>query len=145
MITDTVSIEQFVAENRITMEVKRAERNPNMADSSQMDHWKVTLVRKDPATYRVKRAYRMTITFSMGYGHHGAEPKVGDVLECLASDASSVDNAGDFERWCAEIGYDPDSRKHEKTYKACEHQASRLKTFLGEDLYQTLLYGTERQ
>lgn len=136
MATDTVTIEQFINDNGITLTAVKTDRNPNMADSRDMDHWKVTLKRG--------RA-RMTLVFSMGYGHKGASPEARDVLDCLASDASGIDNSRGFEDWCANYGYDTDSRKAEKTYNAIRHQASRLETFLGDsDLYQQLLYQTER-
>jgi hypothetical protein len=72
-------------------------------------------------------------------------PEVADVLDCLASDASGVENSRDFEEWCSEYGYDTDSRKAEKTYRICAAQAEQLKSFLGEDLYKQLLWDTERQ
>ena len=86
---------------------------------------------------------RLTTYFSMGYGHHGAEPSAFEVLSCLASDAASIENARSFEDWAADLGWDADSRKAEKCFKACEHSAKRLKAFLGDDLYQTALYRTE--
>ena len=49
---------------------------------------------------------------------------------------SRGDNLLGFDAWCADFGYDTDSRKAEKTFKACEHQAARLKTFLESSLYQ---------
>lgn len=153
MQTDTVSIEQFIADARISMTAQRVGRNPNMepVSAGSMDHWKVTFSRipyekgskEIGVGPRVLRAIKLTTYFSMGYGHNGKEPKAADVLDCLASDASSVDQE-DFEEWCANMGWDSDSRKAERTYKACEHGAKRLKAFLGDDLYQTLLYGTER-
>lgn len=134
MPTDTVSIAQFVKDYRISMTADRVDSNPNMPESDNMDHWKVVLRRP---------GHTLTTYFSMGYGHKGAEPKAADVLDCLASDASSIENANGFEDWAADFGYDTDSRKAEKTYKACEHIAKRLRNFLGE-AYDTLLYNTER-
>jgi hypothetical protein len=132
MLTDTVSIEQFAQDNRISMTAERTDSNPNMVDSSNMDHWKCVLARGKK---------RMTVYFSMGYGHKGAEPRVDEVLSCLSSDSVSVADH-DFEEWCSELGYETDSRKAEKTFKTCEHQAKRLQNFLGL-LYDQLLYHTE--
>ena len=155
MPTDTVSIEQFIESNRIVSGSYRVDSNPNMADGGNMDHWKVTLVRgvlregfdtwhdykgKLGACQYTKR--KLTVYFSKGYGHHGAEPTAAEVLSCLASDSSSVDNSG-FEDWCSELGYETDSRKAKKTFEACEHAAKRLLNFLGSDLYNQLLYETE--
>lgn len=133
-MTETMKLADFIALNGLTMTSKRTERNVNM--NADMDHWKVTI--------RHLKS-RMTITFSQGYGHHGAEPQLADVLDCLASDASGVENARSFEEWCSEYGFDADSRKAMSTYKACEREVARLKALLGDELYRQLLYGVERE
>jgi hypothetical protein len=134
METVTVTIDQFIRANRISMTAERWHENPSMLDSANMDHWKCALRSGNK---------RMTVYFSMGYGHNGKAPKVADVLDCLSSDASGIENARSFEDWCSEYGYDTDSRKAEKTFKTCEHQAKRLSNFLGSDAFQTLLWHTE--
>lgn len=135
-VTDTVTIAQFIESNRIVSGSYRVDGNPNMDGGSNMDHWKVTIKRS---------GHTLTTYFSKGYGHHGAEPTTAEILSCLADDSSTVDNAGDFEDFCNELGYDTDSRKAEKTFKVCEHQAKRLRSFLGDSLYKQLLYDTERE
>lgn len=134
MATDKVTIEQFVKTNRIRMTVERIDSNPNMDDAANMDHWKciLSMGRK-----------RMTITFSQGYGHSGAEPETASVLNCLSSDSASFENASSFEDWASDFGYDANSRKAERTFKTIEHLTKRLRNFLGEDLYQQLLWHTE--
>lgn len=148
MATDTVTIEQFVADNGISLKATWADRNPHM-DSRDMDHWKVVLRRDTDKAVIVNGAVDMTRSdkrrvmttyFSKGYGHNGAKPTATEVLSCLASDAAGLENNNSFEDWCDEYGYDTDSRKAEKTYKACKHIASRLRTFLGDDLYNQLLW-----
>src|SRR6185369_7573188 len=47
------------------------------------------------------------------------EPSAADVLACLASDATSAENARSFEEWCSDFGTDTDSRRAERTYNAC--------------------------
>ncbi len=134
MPTDTVSIAQFVEANGIKMSSVWASRNPNMPNSErEMDNWKCTL--------KMGRK-SMTVHFSKGLGHHGAEPTADEVLDCLASDSRSADDCS-FEQWCSEFGYDTDSRQAERTYQACHHSAVRLQNFLGTDLYGKLLYGTD--
>lgn len=126
----------FIAKHRITADASYADANPNMDDDgTRMDHWRVRLQRPGK---------RMSVYFSMGLGLGGREPGTADVLDCLASDAASVENARDFEDWCAEYGYDTDSRKAHRTYTVCKRQAERLRKFLGEDAYQALLFDTER-
>jgi len=153
-MTDTVKIVDFTASNRISMTAERVDSNPHFMDSDNMDHWKCVFTRKvmpeerpnmttnGRAALQPKTVAKMTTYFSMGYGHNGTEPDAASVLDCLASDASSVDQ-NTFETWAGDMGYDSDSRKAEKIYKACEHGARRLKKFLGEDMYETLLYNTE--
>jgi hypothetical protein len=55
-------------------------------------------------------------------------------------DASGADT---FEDWCAEYGYDTDSRKAEHIYKTVRKQTVELAGFLGPELYEALLK-TER-
>ena len=96
MITDTVTIAQFIRENRIRMEVMWHGCNPNMPDAENMDHW--TCILRRPG-------HTLTVYFSQGYGHNGREPKAASVLDCLASDSASIDNARGFEDWCSDFGY----------------------------------------
>jgi hypothetical protein len=67
------------------------------------------------------------------------------VLDSLASDAAGYENSPDFGDWCGEYGYDEDSRKAERIFKDVERQSAKLKKFLGDDLYETLLWDTERE
>ncbi len=82
------------------------------------------------------------------YRQHCTEPTPPDlasVLDCLASDSSSFDNARDFDDWASEYGLDTDSRKAERTYRVTGDQSKRLRHFLGEELYRDLLWHTERE
>ena len=69
----------------------------------------------------------MTVYFSQGPAISG-EPTTEDVLDCLALDASGADS---FEDWCAEYGYDTDSRKAEHIYNTVRKQTEELASFLG--------------
>ena len=86
----------------------------------------------------------MSLVFSMGSGHGGKRPELADVLDCLASDAAGYENARSFADWCADYGYDVDSRRAERTFKAVERQATSLHRVLGESAYRTLLWDIER-
>ncbi len=59
------------------------------------------------------------------------------MLDCLLSDSQAGEQ--DFEEFCAEFGYDTDSRKAERTWKACRAQAPKVKRLLGED-FERFLY-----
>lgn len=59
-------------------------------------------------------------------------PELADVLHSLASDADAIDHPN-YEDWASDLGYDPDSRKGEATYRACLEIALKLRAALGED------------
>ena len=96
-------------------------------------HWKCLLKCKG-------RQY--TVYFSQGSAIC-KEPTTEDVLDCLASDAGSMINAQTFEDWASELGYDTDSRKAEKIYKACDRQKDNLERLLDGGL-ESLCFETER-
>jgi hypothetical protein len=97
--------------------------NPNMDSEQPMHHWRVTLKRKNPRR-------QFTLFFSQGYGIQH-DPTAEGVLECLISDSSGIDQP--FDNWASDLGYDTDSRKAEKTYKAVQVQTKKLQQFLGDD------------
>lgn len=132
--TPTRTIDQFILDQRVTMTAERTDSNPNMEHSRDMDHWRCTLR---------CAGRRMSLVFSMGYGHGGKAPRAAEVLNCLASDASSVEG-NSFEQWASDLGYDVDSRKALKTYTACVRQMRSLGRLLGTDAYSALLWNTER-
>jgi len=51
-------------------------------------------------------------------------PKVDEVLYSLVSEASACETS--FPEWCADYGYDTDSRKALETYHACQENAIKL-------------------
>lgn len=79
---------------------------------------------------------RLTVPFYQGPAVC-EEPDAAGVLSCLLLDASSVDQ--DFESWCGDYGYDPDSRRAEKLYRACQSIRTKLEKFLGDD-FEAFLY-----
>lgn len=85
-------------------------------------HWKVTL--------RLGKK-RLTTAFHMGAALTG-EPKPADVLSSLCSDAMTVENAGGFNNWCDDLGYDSDSRRALDIFKSCEKANAKLRKFLGD-------------
>lgn len=148
-MTETTTLKDFIAANNIRMTATRTDRNPHNPDWRDADHWRVTFVRRDPRGKRTilsdagRPRARMTTYFSMGYGHNGAEPEASSVLSCLADDAHSVTQSA-FEEWARDLGYAEDSRKAERIYKACEKGAEQLKRFLGDELFEQLLYSVGR-
>lgn len=64
-------------------------------------------------------------------------PDLPDVLYSLSSDAGVID-AGGFEEWASEFGYDTDSRKAEAIYRACLETALKMRAALGDDAMDAL-------
>jgi hypothetical protein len=128
-----VTITEYIASNGITSNARRVERNPNMDEWPGASHWRVTLRRDDQ---------RLAVPFSMGSALNG-EPEIADVLDSLASDASGYENAPRFEDWASDYGYNSDSRKAERTFRAVYRQTMALRVFLGAE-YSRLLWEVER-
>ena len=130
-----MTMTQFLNRFPVKMDTTLVDSNPNMTDMpSGSTHWRCVL--------RLQ-AKRMTVYYSMGPAHCG-EPTLANVLGALASDAISWENAPSFEEWASEFGYDTDSRKAERTYKAVEKQTEALARLLPPDAYNQLLWHTER-
>lgn len=128
------SLAAFIERTGITIDVEPTSENPNMADPSwEANHYLCTLHRGDA---------ELKVPFSMGVGIDRG-PTVGDVLESLASDASGAENASSFEDWAGEYGYDTDSRKAERTFKAVMGQTDELRDFLDNE-FAALLWNTDR-
>lgn len=64
-------------------------------------------------------------------------PDSCDVLACLIMD-SDVLNAGGFESWAGDLGFDTDSIKARATYDACLETALALRAGLGESVLAEL-------
>lgn len=64
-------------------------------------------------------------------------PNPADVMHSLVMDSLVLD-AGDFEEWASELGYDTDSRSAEKTYRACLDIALKLRGGISESGLQQL-------
>ena len=138
MSTQTITLDQFITEQQLVMSVRPVKRNPHMQGEQMPRNFECTIEFEG-------RGYHepLTVYFSQGSAHK-KPPTLAEVLDCLASDASGVDNAQSFEEWASEYGYDTDSRKAEKTYNICRQQAQELKALLDRDAYDQLLYETER-
>ena len=139
--TDTrTTYRQWAARHGVRMDVTPADTNPNMtADPEWMAQASHYL-----CTFSVKgQDGALAVPFSMGPAHT-SEPSMDDVLDAIASDASGIENASGFEDWSSEYGYDTDSRKAERTYRAVEEQSVALRNFVGQQAYDELLWQTDR-
>ena len=138
-MSEQMTMSEFVKRYGVSISAEYTDNNPNMNHPSDKkwiaNHYWVTLKRRENGKRR-----QMSLYYSQGLGIKD-EPRVGDVLNCLAQDSAGIEES--FEDWAENLGYDPDSRRAEHTYKVCVRQAAKLKQFLGEDGYETLLYKVE--
>lgn len=149
---------EFIEAEGITAEVEWADENPNAIDEWPPDarHFLVTLKRSPARTVgsaelldgrwsaeQAGSSSTLAVPFSQGSGHT-EEPTAADVLDCLASDGASVENARSFDDWAVEYGYDTDSRRAFATYETCQRQARELREWLGDEATEALLWNTER-
>lgn len=143
-----ITLEQFIQQNNIRFECKRVNSRPdgfmdepsgtgNAINNQGTRHFKCRI------SSGALAMNGFNLYFSQGSAHT-ADPTAAEVLDCLASGAASVENAGSFEDWAEELGFETDSRKAEKAYKAIKRQAEQLQRIMDSDAYQTLLWNTER-
>lgn len=123
-----------------------------LTDDDEWDHTphKVTLTRVDEDGL----VHEVTFDFRMGRGHDGKAPACADVVEALASDAASIDDAGgDFDVWAAEMGIDVEAesfddpqmlRRHRRDFEKGIKNSERLAEFLGEEQFERAKYGDDR-
>jgi len=100
-------------------------------DKEERDIYSVTLRRgSDHYTFTFGQSLAASEQFKPDpYGEHvmrlpsrnRCQPSAYSILSCLVST-----NPGVFEEWCGEFGYDTDSRKAEKTWRACVEQYLKL-------------------
>jgi len=103
-------------------------------DWDSQDEWQQNANGYRCTLHYKRRQY--TFDFWQGVGH-SEDPTAEGCLECLLSDAFS--GADDFEEFCANMGYDSDSRRAERIWRQCHKVAENLKRLLGDD-YERFLY-----
>ena len=142
---DRQSMADFVRAHSISAEARydgRVSHFPGTPDPHKrpVDKWTVTL--------RFSGGGAISVPFYMGLGHSGKMPKTEDVLDSLASDASSYDQAGSAREFASEMGYDWDNGAQrinaQRVYRLCGQYSAKLKAMLGAQAYEALLYKTER-
>lgn len=120
-------MKNFVQENNIKVINERVSENPHMADSYNMDNYKSVLKFDNR---------QITLYYSKGYGHKGAEPTAEEILECLQMDINSVESSAGFQDWAEGLGYDtfdPKSlKKAEKIFNTILRQDKKLQNLLGD-------------
>jgi hypothetical protein len=103
------------------------------------DYYTGTGLRKEPPFHmRPRPPYRPGTVAHAEYVKtwKPVAPRPADVLHSLVLDSSAVGQS--FESWASDFGYDPDSRKAEATYRACQQNADKLARVLGHPLIAEL-------
>jgi hypothetical protein len=119
------TIHEFIEKHQVKATATPADGNPNIEDSdwsAGASHYSVRLQAWGRS---------MTVRFSQGSAHT-EPPTAYDVVWCLLQDLPY--SGMDFSEFCSELGYDEDSRKAHRTWKAVQKQNERVKRFLGEHL-----------
>lgn len=60
-------------------------------------------------------------------------PKLNDVCHSLISNGAAFFDGQRFEDWASDLGYDPDSRKAENTFRLCDEIGRALSRHLSRD------------
>jgi hypothetical protein len=141
---ENITLDQFIAKHELLFSCRRVDsRADGMMDSPAMRHFRCSISNPGVGSFG--------LYFSQGSAHT-ENPTLADVLDCLASDASGYEHTAGMNRgklamfcaWCDEYGYDTDSRKAEKTFRAIKRQAEQLKRTLGQAACEELLWNTKR-
>lgn len=113
----------FLMSNKIQMKTKYIKHDLYFADDKEArDIYRITLWR-DGKRFSIR--YGQSLKRSSGFGH--LPPTAYDVLTCLTKS-----DPGSFSDFCGDFGYDEDSRRAEKTYKAVCKEWEKVSGFFTE-------------
>lgn len=120
--------------NSLAKRVKIINQYGAKLDYNEQDDWQ----RKSTGWHCTLRYQGRQYSFDFWQGSAiTGEPDAAGTLDCLLSDAQSGEM--EFSEFCREFGYDEDSRKSEKTWKACQKTSTAMKRLLGDD-YDEFVY-----
>lgn len=77
------------------------------------------------------------------YSDKVSAPDPYDIESCLVLDAQCAMEAADFDDFCANLGYDTDSRKAFEIYNACKETAFKLFSVAGNKFCELMKYHEE--
>ena len=123
------------------MTVTSVPNNPNF-DGSLADHFLCTMStnRRSDAFYYSK-GISLRVPSKLAQGWHAVQPTISELLSCLVSDAHAVVDRSTSE-FCADMGYDDDSRKAHRIYKTIKRNTSKLRALVGAAAFRELMSGT---
>lgn len=105
----------------------------------------VTLIMDDPDTGDERSE---TFEYHMGSAHGSTPPTCANVLNNIALDAASVDNAGgDYDVWASEIGIPDDEpeayEQGRRDFEKVKDNAERMENLLGAERFEQLKWGEQ--
>ncbi|MFN7882983.1 MAG: hypothetical protein ACK5PF_08230 [bacterium] len=112
--------------------------SPTMFKSGKLDEY--TTKKRIAAECETGRATSSGDHCTSTFSNNGAKikpPSVVDVLHSLLQDGRAIDSR-DFADWCADYGYDTDSRKAEENYRACLGIGLKLRGTFGDKTMREL-------
>lgn len=126
----------FLVKHGITFRavLAKVQKAPKWADDGS-EHglqYRVTLSRKTrPGGVNAVHVSPLSFPFwdSVSAKENGETPSAYDVLACISGDVHCPET---FEDFCAEYGYDEDSRAAHATFKRCAALARKLRAFFSE-------------
>jgi hypothetical protein len=110
-----------------------AERKGLRAAATMIDKTPPDCFSSGASSWRVRLSYQgraLRVNFYTGSGitHY---PTAADVVSCLISDADAGSES--FKEFCSSFGYDTDSRKAERCWRACRKMSPKVRKLLGDD------------
>lgn len=129
---------ELLTKHNVTLESQRMNHREGAEDWPRgSSHWRCCLKRTMPDGKRKQ----FTCDYSMGSAHKG-KPNVADVVSSLLLDARAGDES--FADFCANFGYDEDSRKAEATWRQCRTVYHKI-TPMFEDFLEELQAALEEE
>ena len=136
----TKQAEDFLKRFNLSLKVHylRHDINTTWEDNKYRGLYQFTLKRPGATRSTAGNANRNIFTgkFWQSIIHEKEWPTAYDILACLATDIYCPDNFKDF---CADYGYDEDSRNAEKMFKICDKFGRRLRAFFTKEEQEELI------
>ena len=116
--------EKFLSDTKTTFKAVYSEYRKYFPDDKECRSvYRITLRRKGHGSY--------TFNFGQSIANSGQEPTPYNVLACLTKY-----DVGTFENFCSEFGYDTDSIKATKIYKAVVNEYKNVQRLFGDVIEQ---------
>lgn len=112
----------FLASTKSTLSIKFLKHDFHFDDDKETRDIYSCVLKRGKLSYKIKFGQ------SIAGSERGEKPNAYDILSCLQKY-----DTGDFENFCGDFGYDTDSRKAEKTYKAVRKEYEGLAKMYNEE------------